>query len=128
MAGSFKVPKLRKLEKKAFPLSSGRTLKKRKRSAVERLASFFLVNTEKRDEKVVVKKVKDKLYDGKACCFNDEFEFNLCADVMPKCAKDIVTGLQHLHHMHITHCDLNPGNILVSNQHYSTSNCIFKIN
>ena len=32
---------------------------------------------------------------------DDELEFNSFADVMSKCAKDIVTGLQHLHHMHI---------------------------
>ena len=137
----------------------------------------FLGKHRKRDEKVVVKKVKDESYDAKARCFkeaallnnakghinivkflgfcdepraimmeyasfdfrqfgvensvctledffhfvDDEFEFNSFADVMPKCAKDIVTGLQHLHHMHIAHRDLKPGNILVSNQHYSTS-------
>ena len=49
---------------------------------------------------------------------DDEFEFNSFGDVIPKCARNIVTGMQHLHDMKIAHRDLKAEDILVSNQHY----------
>ena len=38
-------------------------------------------------------------------------------DILPMCAKDILTGLNYLHHNNIAHRDLKPSNILVCNQH-----------
>ena len=50
-----------------------------------------------------------------------EFDFNSFADVLPVCIRDVVTGLNFLHHMEIAHRDLKPSNVLVSNQHYCNS-------
>lgn len=73
MAGSFKVPKLRKLEKKStnLPTFEWVDFEKTKKIGSGTFGVVFLGKHRKRDEKVVVKKVKDESYDAKARCFKE---------------------------------------------------------
>ena len=48
---------------------------------------------------------------------DEEFNFTSFADLLPVCAKDILSGLNYLHNHNIAHRDLKPSNILVCNQH-----------
>ena len=52
---------------------------------------------------------------------DDNFDFTSFAELLPICAKDIITGLEYLHNKNIAHRDLKPANILVSNQNYSNA-------
>ena len=56
---------------------------------------------------------------------DEDFDFTSFADLLPICAKDIITGLEYLHGKNIAQRDLKPANILVSNQHYSNP-CLIK--
>ena len=56
---------------------------------------------------------------------DDHFDFTSFAELLPICAKDIITGLEYLHNKNIAHRDFKPANILVSNQHYSNP-CLIK--
>ncbi len=56
---------------------------------------------------------------------DDDFDFTSFAELLPVCAKDIITGLEYLHNKNIAHRDLKPANILVCNQHYSNP-CLIK--
>ena len=49
-----------------------------------------------------------------------EFDFTSFADLVPVCTKDVIAGLEYLHRKDIANRDLKPGNILASNQHYSS--------
>lgn len=50
--------------------------------------------------------------------FDSEFGLlSSFSDIIPVCAKDILTGLNYLHNNNIAHRDLKPSNILVCNQH-----------
>lgn len=48
---------------------------------------------------------------------DEEFNFTSFADLLPVCAKDILSGLNYLHNHNIAHRDLKPSNTLVCNQH-----------
>ena len=48
---------------------------------------------------------------------DEKFNFTSFADLLPVCAKDILSGLNYLHNHNIAHRDLKPSNILVCNQH-----------
>ncbi|CAB4021363.1 cyclin-dependent kinase 9-like [Paramuricea clavata] len=56
---------------------------------------------------------------------DDDFDFTSFAELLPVCAKDIITGLEYLHNKNIAHKYLKPANILVYNQHYSNP-CLIK--
>ena len=73
MTGSFQVPKLRKLEKKSIdlPTFEWEDFEKTKKIGSGTFGIVFLGTHQKRAEKVIVKKVKNELYDAKACCFKE---------------------------------------------------------
>ena len=50
----------------------------------------------------------------------DEFNYEGLIELLNHAAKEIIHGLAHLHSKGIAHRDLNPANILISNQHYCT--------
>ena len=47
------------------------------------------------------------------------FDFSSFANVLPVCARDVITGLQFLNRSGIAHRDLKPGNIFDSNSSLS---------